>query len=213
MGKQLIDLNSEISLYRALHICRHFNHMKPWRQLLSMNRRRHASSGEFVPYRNGTDGVLYRLEDILGFISRNVPGLASEQVQEIYKRYEVSADAELDELLHMLDGGSADLDGCYLDDEDFHDALGIVFEVEDGIKRTMDHLVALTKLCEGMAATRAEPDEPTAEYLSSFGWGAINDADKLLFKLQNLAGLLDRNNDQYEDDMVGLGDGLSEEAA
>lgn len=214
MDEQLIDLNSEISLSRVLNICRSFDYMKPWKRLLTINRRCHPSGEALVPYRLGDEGVLYRIEDILKFISLNVPGMSFERAQEAFLRYEVSRDSELDELLQSLDEDSDDFEGCFLDHEDFHDALRAVFKVEDGIGRLTDNLVALTKLCEGMAATGAQTDEPTAAYLSSFGWSAVNDAEKLLFKLENLVDLLCRNcDDEYEGEMVEVGLTAAKEVA
>lgn len=155
MDEQLIDLSSEICRSRALNICRSFDHMKPWERLLTINRRYPPSGESVVPYRLGEEGVLYRLDDILEFISRNVPGMTFELAKEAFRRYEVSLDSELDELLQSFDGGSGDFEGCFLDKDDFDDALRAVFKVEDGIGRLTENLVALTKLCEGMAAARA----------------------------------------------------------
>lgn len=223
MVAEQIDMDRELCLARVLEICGYFDPWKPWKRLFAMNRCRHPAGGTFVPYREGFDGIHYRLADVLVFISQNAPNMTPEQAKEVLEYQEGKVGVELKSLLDDLDGpgaipqldvvdGCLDADcdtfeGCVLGEEDFHNALRTIFEVEDGIRRSMDHLIALTKLCEGMAATRAKPDEPTAEYLSSFGWTAINDADKLLFKLQNLANLLDRNCDQHEEETATAGDG------
>lgn len=228
MDAELIVMDRELCLAHALKICSYFHHRKPWKRLFEMNRRRHPAGGAFVPYRMGADGIRYRLEDVLAFICRNVPEMAPEMAKEVLEIHEGSAGVELEELLHDLggpgaiprpDGADEGLDddsgafaGCLLREDDFFDALSMIDDVEKGIRCSMGHLMALTKLCEGMAATRAKSDEPTAEYLSSFGWTAINDADKLLFKLENLASLLDRNCDQHEE-MVELGECALKEVA
>ncbi len=215
MGEQLIDLDSDINLARVLEICRYFDRRKSWERLFAMNRYRHPAGGAFVPYRfYHSDGVCYRLKDVLGFVARNVPDMTPERAQEMLKRFEGAGDPELDELLQMNEEDIFDFhEGCILDEDDFHDALGAISGVEVGIKCLKDHLVALTKLCKELAEAHVNPDDPIAEHLSCLGSTAINDADTLLFELQRLAALLNRKWEGDENELVELGERIAKEVA
>lgn len=192
MDEPLIDLNSEVRLSRVLNICRYFNDEKPWGQLLSLNRCRYPSRGEFVPFRVGDDGVFYRLDDVLKFIAHNHPGRTYEWAQEVFKSYLVSSDAELDNLLESLGGDSDESDRASLYEENFYEALGVIVEVEDGVKQITGHLVALTKAYQSIASACVISGKPTTDYLAFAGLGAINDAKEVLFKLDGLASLVAR---------------------
>lgn len=132
---------------------------------------------------------------------------------EMAKRF-TPDENDLDELLNTWDETKRIefSKGCILDDDDFHDALAMVFNLESGIERLKDHLIAITGLCEGGAVLRTAPIH-TAEHLSSLGTNVIGDADRLRCEVQRLAALLYRNWDHPNHETTEVHEPVPKEAA